>query len=251
MKKKNIIFALLVLLAIVFLLKSVALAQELKPYLETLEAAKKGMTLWELVYSGGAVMVILAILSVAIVAIIIYCFISLREERLVPEKFSQELIGKLRRGDLVQAKELCRDKDNLIAQVAFAGFEKSQQDPYLVTEAMEHRSKELAMGQWKVLGYLSDIATIAPLLGLLGTILGMIQAFNVIALQTAIVKPILLAGGVSKAMITTAGGLIVGIPGLAFYSFFRMKLQAILHVAEYYITDIMSLMVPGIKKQVK
>lgn len=248
MKKKNIIFVLLILLAVVFLLKSVALAQELKPYLETLEAAKKGMTLWELIVSGGAVMVILAILSVATVAIIIYCFISLREDRLVPEKFSQELIGKLRRGDFIQAREFCRDKDNLIAQVAFAGFEKSKQDPYLVTEAMEHRSKELSMGHWKVLSYLSDIATIAPLLGLLGTILGMIQAFNVIALQTAIVKPILLAGGVSKAMITTAGGLIVGIPGLAFYSFFRMKLQSILHVAEYYVTDIMRLIVAGTKK---
>jgi len=248
MKRINYIFTLVILFAILILLKSAAYAQEIKPYLETLDAAKKGMTLWELICSGGVVMIILAILSIATVAIIIYCFIAFREEQLVPRKFSQDLIDKLRSGEFITAKRMCHNKDNVIAKVANAGFEKSKKDPLLVAEAMEHRSKELSMGLWKILSYLSDIATIAPLLGLLGTILGMIQAFNVIALQTAIVKPILLAGGVSKAMVTTAGGLIVGIPGLAFYSFFRMKLQTILHGAEFYVKDIMNLILADLKK---
>jgi biopolymer transport protein ExbB len=193
-------------------------------------------------------MIVLALLSVAALAIVIYCFITFREVRLVPKEFSEHLIEKLRSGDLVTAKRLCHNRDNLIAKVAFAGFEKSKKDPHLMAEAMEHSSKELAMNLWKVLSYLSDIATISPLLGLLGTILGMIQAFNVIALQTAIVKPILLAGGVSKAMVTTAGGLIVAIPALGFYSYFRLKLQNILHVAEFYLTDVMRLMVADSKK---
>ena len=69
----------------------------------------------------------------------------------------------------------------------------------------------------------------------------MIQAFNVIAFQTAVVKPILLAGGVSKAMVTTAGGLIIAIPALIFYSYFRGKVQTIANRVETYSTDLIKL----------
>ena len=103
---------------------------------------------------------------------------------------------------------------------------------------MENHTKKEIGGMWQNISYLADIATIAPLVGLLGTVLVMIQAFNVIAFQTAVVKPILLAGGVSKAMVTTAGGLIVAIPVMLFYAYFRGKVQDISNVVESYATDI-------------
>jgi biopolymer transport protein ExbB len=71
--------------------------------------------------------------------------------------------------------------------------------------------------------YLLDIAVLSPMLGLLGTVVGMLQAFNAVALETSVAKPVALAGGVSKALVATAFGLIVGIPSMAFYGHFRRK----------------------------
>ena len=106
---------------------------------------------------------------------------------------------------------------------------------------MENCGRKEVATLWQNISYLADIATVAPMVGLLGTVLGMIQAFNVIAFQTAVVKPILLAGGVSKAMVTTAGGLIVAIPIMIFYAYFRGKVQEISSIVESYLTDIIKI----------
>ena len=95
---------------------------------------------------------------------------------------------------------------------------------------------------WQKLSYLADIAAIAPMVGLLGTVLGMIQAFNVIAFQTGAVKPVLLASGISKAMVTTATGLIVAIPAMIFYSFFRGRLQNVTARLENISTELFHLL---------
>jgi biopolymer transport protein ExbB len=79
------------------------------------------------------------------------------------------------------------------------------------------------------------------LIGLLGTVIGMIRAFNAIAFQTAVVKPILLAGGVSQAMVTTAAGLIVAIPAMIFYAYFRGRVHDITNIVENYSTDIIKI----------
>ena len=102
---------------------------------------------------------------------------------------------------------------------------------------------------WQRIGILSDIAAIAPMIGLLGTVVGMIQAFNTIAFQTAVVKPILLAGGIGKAMITTAGGLVVAIPAMLAYSYFRIKVQNIMHIVENYSADIIKLITDLTRKK--
>ena len=92
------------------------------------------------------------------------------------------------------------------------------------------------------LSYLADIAVISPMVGLLGTVLGMIQAFNVIAFQTGAVKPILLASGISKAMVTTATGLIIAIPAMIFYSFFKGKVQSVTSHLENLSTELFNLL---------
>ena len=103
---------------------------------------------------------------------------------------------------------------------------------------MEHRARIEIGNLWQNLNYLSDIVTVAPLLGLLG----MIQAFHAIPLQSAGVKTTLLAAGISKAMVTTAAGLIVAIPALMAYSYFRGKVQEVINVIEIYGTDIIEVM---------
>lgn len=211
---------------------------ELKPYVDSVEQSQKGMTLWQLIKTGGFIMIALAVFSMAALACTVYNFMNLNVDNLVPREFTEDIIQKLRTGKVKIAEEMSRSKDNIISSIVLAGLERRGRDMMLAKEAMENTARNHIARLWQNISYLSDIATVAPMLGLLGTVLGMIQAFNVIAFQTAVVKPILLAGGVSKAMVTTAGGLIVAIPAMIFYSYFRAKVQEISGIIEGYTNDI-------------
>lgn len=214
---------------------------ELKPYIESVEQAKEGMTLWQMIKTGGLIMLILAFISIAGTAIIIYNFITLKVKKLSPRQFSEEVIQKLEDKKEKAAKSMCQAEQNIISNIVMSGLEKRGRGPVLTREAMENCVRKEIGNLWQNISYLADIAAIAPLIGLLGTVLGMIQAFNVIAFQTAVVKPILLAGGVSKAMVTTAGGLIVAIPAMLFHAYFRSKVQYISNIVENYSTDIIKM----------
>jgi biopolymer transport protein ExbB len=109
-----------------------------------------------------------------------------------------------------------------------------QGDATLLKEVMEGEGSRQAALLQNQTQYLLDIAVIAPMVGLLGTVVGMLQAFNAVALDLARARPMTLASGVAQALITTAAGLIVGIPAMAFYAFFRgrvAKLTAQLETA--------------------
>ena len=224
-------------------------APEVGPYVETLKSGASGMTLWELIKTGGIVMIAIALLSVGALASAIYNAIVLKEERLAPKAFAESLIEKLQAGEFKSSQDMCKHNDSLIAHLTLAGLEKRKKGAIAVREAIENSSREAASRLWQQLSVLADIATIAPMLGLLGTVVGMIQAFNVIAFQVAIVKPILLAGGVAKAMVTTAAGLIVAIPLMILYSFFKLKLQSLLSILERYTTDIMGIIAEGVNQK--
>ena len=215
---------------------------EMAPYIHSVEQTEKGMTLWQMIVAGGAVMIFLGALSVGAIAIIAYEFMTLKAENLAPKKFSEDIILKLEKGEFKAAKKMCAENPkNAIARIVEAGLNKVETRPVVAREAMENATRKEIADLWQVLSYLADIASIAPLLGLLGTVLGMIQAFSVIVVQTTGVKPILLAAGVSKAMITTAAGLIVAIPVLLFYSYFRSKVQEISNIIGTYSTDIIKI----------
>jgi biopolymer transport protein ExbB len=189
-------------------------------------------------------MIFIGILSLAGLALVVYDFMTLDVNKLAPRKFCDELIGTLEEGSLKSVKEMCSKNNNIISRIALSGIEKNQKGKggIVVKEAMENTARIEIGNLWQNISYLSDIAQIAPLLGLLGTVLGMIQAFTVIVVQSAGVKPVMLAAGVSKAMITTAAGLIVAIPVLLFYAYFRGKVQEITNVVDTYSSDIIKIM---------
>lgn len=218
-------------------------AEKIQPYIDTIDQAERGMTLWQMITGGGLVMVVLGALSLLALAIIVYEFMALKVSAMAPKKFCDELILKLEKGEFKAAKKQCGTAQpaNIIARIAESGLDKIETRPLVSREAMENATRKEIGRLWQNLSYLSDISTIAPLLGLLGTVLGMIQAFSVIAVQSTGVKPILLAAGVSKAMITTAAGLIVAIPVMLFYSYFRGKVQEITSVIETYATDLIKI----------
>lgn len=211
---------------------------ELEPLVSSMEQAKQGMTLWQLIQSGGWSMVVLGLISIAAVTIILYCFQILKPSILVPADHADEILKRLDKNQDKSVIEFCEQNPSLVSRVTLAGLSRKVRGPVPAREAVEQAVRKEIGQLWQLISYLSDIASVAPLVGLLGTVLGMIQAFNTIAFQSAVVKPILLAGGVSKAMVTTAGGLILAIPVMLFYSFFRGKVQEVANRIEVYATDV-------------
>ncbi|MCD4779186.1 MAG: MotA/TolQ/ExbB proton channel family protein [Candidatus Omnitrophica bacterium] len=237
----------LLLVGVVLFFGQCVLAQtvdnDLKLYVDSYEKSQQGLTLWQMIKAGGFIMVVLGFLSIVAMTLIIYNFITLSPKTLSPIKYAEKVIKKLEEGQERSVKSMCRRRPNIIGHIVMAGLEKKHKGTVLAREAIENRSRREIGSLWQQISYLSDIASVAPLIGLLGTVLGMIQAFNVIAFQTAVVKPILLAGGVSKAMVTTAGGLMVAIPVMLFYSYFRGRVNEIANIVEQYSSDIIKIIV--------
>lgn len=198
-------------------------------------------TLWQLIKSGGWSMIVLGLLSMVAMALIVYDFMTLKPEVKAPQRFFEDLIERIESGDLKSAQQLCRRHDNILSSIALAGLERTIKGRVIVREAMENAGRKEVSKLWQNISYLGDIATIAPLMGLLGTVLGMIQAFNVISYAGASLKPIMLVGGISKALVTTAAGLIIAVPVLSVYSYFRGIVQEISDRVEMYSTDIMKM----------
>jgi len=202
---------------------------------------QESITLWQFIKAGGWAMLVLGVLSVIALAIIVYDFMTIKVEQLIPAEFVEGLIRKLEGYQLKEARSMCETKGNIIAIIALTGLDRRTRGKVVMREAMENTARKEVGKLWQSIAYLGDIATIAPLIGLLGTVLGMIQAFNVISYAGTGLKPIMLVGGISKALVCTAAGLVIAIPCLSFYSYFRGKVQAISDSLEAYATDVMKL----------
>lgn len=197
------------------------------------------MTFREIFAKGGNLMYVLAALSVVGLALVIYLFATLRREQVVPSRFVVALQTLLREGRIVEAKSACHSNTSPIAAVMevaldYVSRSDGRPDSSVLREVIEGEGSRQATQFQNQTQYLNDIAVIAPMIGLLGTVWGMLQAFNVVALDMARAKPLELAGGVSLSLITTCGGLFVAIPAMAAYFFFRnraSKLTAELEVA--------------------
>lgn len=185
----------------------------------------------EVVESGGFLMYVLAGVSVLTLALTIYFAAVLRAGLAVPRPLYRELVEKIRAGALDDARRACEYKPCALSSITLVALDHMRNLPHLaptllkdIVEGEGSRQAERIQGQTQVL---LDIAVIAPMIGLLGTVFGMLQAFSAVALDIAQAKPIVLAAGVSKALITTAFGLIVGIPAMVFYAFFRRRAAAV------------------------
>ena len=242
MKAKALIVAgilfLLVILVLGFFIYQQK-ATDIETYVDTVQQAQAGMTVWQTIQAGGWVMVVLAFLSVFTLNIIVYLLLHLKPEKLVPEDFSHDLIRHLHEKNYALVRQICLEGGNLITSVVLAGLDKIERGAGAAREAVELKARREITSLWKPVGYLADIGVVAPMIGLLGTVIGMIQAFNTIAFHSAVVKPILLAGGVSKAMVTTAGGMIIAIVAMIFYALFKSKVQEITNILETLTTDIL------------
>lgn len=199
--------------------------------------AQKDVTLWQMLKAGGGVMIVIGLISIIALAIIVYDFMTLKVSKLAPREFYENVLRKLREKDLSGARDLCMRENNIVSKIVLEGLDKDRKD-VSARETIEHRARIEISNLWQNLNYLSDIVAVAPLLGLLGTVLGMIQAFQAVPLQSGMAKTAMLAAGIAKAMIATAAGLIVAIPVLMAYSYFRGRVQDVTNVVELYTNEI-------------
>jgi biopolymer transport protein ExbB len=204
------------------------------------------MTLRQVLETGGWLMYVLGAMSVIGLAFVVYFFIVLREEQVTPREFTRDLYQMLTAGRLTEARAACEKNNTPASAVAEVAVEYMQRtddvDPGLLKEIMEGEGSRQATLIQNQTQYLLDIAVIAPMVGLLGTVMGMLQAFNAVALDIAKAKPMVLAHGVSQALITTAAGLIVGIPAMIFYAYFRGKSSKLISNLESVAAELLSLL---------
>ena len=196
------------------------------------EPASKGMTLWQILHAGGAVMVVLGVLSLILLFLVTFLFLYLDPKKLVPQDLSRECAREIRNKKYEHARKMLTGNESIIKTIIFSGLDRVSIGEEAVQESLELTARKEVTGLWSWLNYISDIGQVAPMLGLLGNVLGMIRAFNTIAFETGVVKPIVLAGGIAEAMITTAGGLSIGILSMVLYPVIRARVQNITNLLE-------------------
>lgn len=183
-------------------------------------------TLWTLFKLGGWSMWPLALCSVAAIGLAIYNGINLRAAKFLRRDLFTQIRDSVRRLDIAQAKTLCESQPAPISNITHAGLDRIEDgrevDLESVEKGMEEAAVEEVASHLVPINYLSVIAVIAPMIGLLGTVSGMIKAFSNMA-TLGMGRPERLADNISEALVTTASGLIVGIPVMVVYFFFKNR----------------------------
>ncbi|MDA3925941.1 MAG: MotA/TolQ/ExbB proton channel family protein [Kiritimatiellae bacterium] len=194
---------------------------------EGVETNVYGMSIRQAWEYGGWIMWILAAVSIFALALVLYFITALRSGAIVPRELISDILARIRSNDLNEARRLSDRHPCPFAAIVLSSLDCMRNVPecdvHLLRSAAEAegaRQAESIQGQTQLL---LDVATIAPLLGLLGTVLGMLKAFSSVASDVASAKPVVLAAGVSQAIVTTIFGLIVAIPCMAFYAWFRRR----------------------------
>jgi biopolymer transport protein ExbB len=181
--------------------------------------------LWSLWKTGGLLMWPLGLLSVATAALSVYGFLIIRDKKMLTPDLVPLLQDAMGRLQLQDAVNICNGSPSLLTNVLNAGLQRISDgvlDIPSMEKAMEEASVEETSAGLKAISYLSITAQVAPMVGLLGTVSGMIKAFDKIG-KGAMGKPEILAGDIGEALITTAFGLMIGIPAMFLYFYLKSR----------------------------
>lgn len=232
---------------------SIAIAQTSAAQTADVQAVKPDASLWEVIVSGGPVMVPLGILSVIGVMLVLVYLFTLRRRAIVTKRYMTTADALLRKRDYLGLLAISNRHREAVAQIMQRTLDFVTQHPEATLadarEIAETEGTRQAAALNQRIAYLADIGTIAPMLGLFGTVLGMIKSFSVVASDIVASRPIMLAEGVSEALVTTAAGLVIGIPAMAAYAFFRGRVQALIAELEAASTQLIALLSVGFAKK--
>mgnify|MGYP003662876602 CR=1 FL=1 len=202
-------------------------------YQETGDEAAEGESSWNIpvpafvlkVAEGGWLMLPLGICSLIVLTLSMERLVALRRGRVIPRPFVRRFTECVEDGQLSheEATEICEDFDCPVSEVFRAALRRWGRPMFEIEQAVMDAGDRVSDGLRRYLRVFHAISNVAPLMGLLGTVIGMIEAFAVISSQESIGRPEMLASGISKALMTTAAGLCVAIPAYLAYMYFSGK----------------------------
>lgn len=183
--------------------------------------------MYELFLKGGILMYPIALCSIIAVGIFLERMWVLRRRRVLPRDFLIEVEDLVMRRKRPEAISLCKRDNSSIAHVIRVGIENYGKKRDVIKEKIEEVGRREAASLERYINVIGTIAGVSPLLGLLGTVSGMIKSFNIISVQ-GVADPASLAGGISEALITTAAGLVVAIPSFVIYRYLANKADSLI-----------------------
>jgi biopolymer transport protein ExbB len=184
------------------------------------EPAKQSML--DVIIAGGFLMIPILTASFLMTLVVFERLVSLRRGRVLPGPFVKCFLSQLREGSLdrEEALDLCEENDSHVARVFAAGVRKWGKPAVEVEQAVLDEGERTANDLRRYLRVINGVATVSPLLGLLGTVWGMMESFNALSSANSAGKSEMLASGISQALVTTAAGLFVAIPAMILYLYF-------------------------------
>jgi len=186
------------------------------------------MTFWQVVVAGGLIELVIILCSIAATTLVVEHFITIRHSRLIPRDIVHAVRAHMREKEYNEILRLCEDRPCFFTRAVESGLRRLKHGFDAVQESIAETIEKEGTALHSKISYLSFLASVTPMLGLLGTVWGMIRAFNKIAYFSGLGRASLLAKGVSQALITTATGLVVAIPVMAFFFFFRDRVNKII-----------------------
>lgn len=196
------------------------------------------MELFSIFLKGGIIMWFILACSIIGLTVVIDRYIVIRKAKINVPAFMVRIRGMLKKKDVTGAISYCMEEKSPVANIIRKGLTKYKLGHERVKEAIENAGRQEISKLEKGLAVLASISGIAPLLGFLGTVTGMISAFMTIEDLAGSANPSDLAGGIWEALLTTAFGLIVGIPALAFYNYFISAVKKLVGDMETVANDV-------------
>jgi len=180
--------------------------------------------MFEIVKAGGIMMGPIILASILAAAIILERLWTLQTKRVLPAELTEKVWRWVEQGQIQDKHIVALQQNSPLGKILAAGLANRHRDRAIIKEAIEDAGRHVVHELDRFIGALGTIASLSPLMGLLGTVLGMIQTFNAIT-QGGMGDPAAMAGGIGVALITTAAGLTVAIPALIAYKYLRGKVQ--------------------------
>lgn len=194
--------------------------------------------MWEMILAGRYMMIPIGIASLVGLTIIIERILVLRQRRIIIPEVAGAVETLSASHDLSVARAICERNPGPFSNIVKAGLDHADNDWTIVRDVLEEAGRQEATLLTRRLGILETVAAVSPLLGLLGTVLGMIRVFATISLA-GLGNPETLSSGISEAMVTTAAGLMIGIPALVAHNWLNGRADRIIFDLEFYSSKIL------------
>ncbi len=209
---------------------------------EVAEVAQQSLSVWDLALKGGWIMIPLAILWVVAIYLFVERLLTINKANQDPDPFMSRVKDLVQKGDITGAKMLCSQNQSPIARMIEKGVSRIGSPLKTIEASIENVAKIEVFKLEKNLPTLATISGSAPMIGFLGTVIGMVRAFISISQEEGSVSPKLLSSGIYTAMITTVAGLIVGIIAYLAYNYLVSRVQKVIHKMEYTSIDFIDLL---------